>query len=103
MFSANDRDANRLSTKLVQATIRIENIQKLLIQRYISDWSNEEKDALQDPLVQELCIQAFIQDMFSSRFRLCPLDYYDWSLEKRKSFLGRGKSYAIQLVLFSKK
>jgi len=82
-----------IAEQLEQAARRIENIQRVLLQSYTSeDWSEEEKQALCDPFVRELCIEAFIRDMWSSRFRLCPSQYYySWSLDKRQSFLGRGK------------
>jgi len=80
-----------IAEQLEQAARRIENIQLVLLQSYTSeDWSEEEKQALCDPFVRELCIEAFIRDMWSSRFRLCPSQYYySWSLDKRQSFLGR--------------
>ncbi|GJD11972.1 hypothetical protein Gasu2_60870 [Galdieria sulphuraria] len=75
--------------QLSEAAIRIENLEFLFLQHYTKDWSDEEKAALQDPWVRELCIQAFIQDLWTSRFRKAPVEYYSWPLDRRKSFLGR--------------
>ncbi|GJQ08587.1 hypothetical protein GpartN1_g378.t1 [Galdieria partita] len=83
---------SRLSTiakQLSQAAIRLDNIESLLIQHYTADWSDEEKATLEDSFVRELCILAFMLQLSSSRFRSTPSDYYSWSLDKRKSYLGR--------------
>eukprot|EP00871_Galdieria_phlegrea_P005653 jgi/Galph1/6089/GphlegSOOS_G4663.1 len=77
-----------LERQLCRLSGRIENLKTLFINEFSRNWSTLEKESLQDSYVRELFLEALADSLLSSRFRLCPHDYYDWPLAVRKSFLG---------------